>query len=339
MSLDDTSISDASSDQFNSDQPDSRPEAQIPSWGAKRCPSCYTVVLQNQVVCAECGTRLVPRLTRVRCLRCGRHATTDHVICPHCGRNLRAAPSRLLTIGAPALLVGALAIALVARGMPSFLQENESLPLLQNFVITPASSDSEPTVRLARESLAPAVVQSSPGQSDESSPSSGAPAAVAISTQTPEETNAAANGSQAASLPADTAVPPAETPAVTVAAPTNTATATIAPVEQTATPQPTPTPTPTATATETPTATLTPAPTPAWMTYTIKKGDTIAKIANLFDISSDDLLIANRLSSQDATRLQIGDEIVLPGLLQVTPTPTPTPTAAATETPSPTPSG
>ena len=337
MSLDDTSTSDASSDQFNSAQPESRPEAQIPSWGAKRCPSCYSVVLHNQVVCAECGTRLVPRLTRVRCLRCGRPSTTDHVICPHCGRNLRAAPSRLLTIGAPALLVGALAIALVARGMPSFLRENESLPLLQNFVITPASSDSEPTVRLARESLAPAVVQSSPGQSDESSPSSGAPAAVAIATQTPtpEETNTAANGSQAASLPADTAVPPAETPAVTVAPPTDTATATIAPVEQTATPPPTPTPTPTATATETPTAT----PTPAWMTYTIKEGDTIAKIANLFDISSDDLLIANRLSSQDATRLQIGDEIVLPGLLQVTPTPTPTPAAAATETASPTPSG
>ena len=333
MSLDDTSISDASSDQFNSAQPESRPEAQIPSWGAKRCPSCYTVVLHNQVVCAECGTRLVPRLTRVRCLRCGRPSTTDHVICPHCGRNLRAAPSRLLTIGAPALLVGALAIALVVRGMPSFLQENESLPLIQNFVITPASSDSEPTVRLARESLAPAVVQSSPGQSEESSPSSGAPAAVAISTQTPtpEETNAAANGSQAASLPADTAVPRAETPAVTVAPPTVTATATIAPVEQTATPPPTPTPTATSTATETPTAT------PAWMTYTIKEGDTIAKIANLFDISADDLLIANRLSSQDATRLQIGDEIVLPGLLQVTPTPTPT--AAATETPSPTPSG
>ena len=339
MSLDDTSTSDASSDQFNSAQPESRPEAQIPSWGAKRCPSCYSVVLHNQVVCAECGTRLVPRLTRVRCLRCGRPSTTDHVICPHCGRNLRAAPSRLLTIGAPALLVGALAIALVARGMPSFLRENESLPLLQNFVITPASSDSEPTVRLARESLAPAVVQSSPGQSDESSPSSGAPAAVAIATQTPtpEETIAATNGSQAASSPADTAVPPAETPAVTVAPHTVTATTTIAPVEQTATPPPTPTPTPTptaiATATETPTATST----PAWKTYTIKKGDTIARIANLFDISADDLLIANRLSSQDATRLQIGDEIVLPGLLQVTPTPTPT--AAATETASPTPSG
>ena len=150
MSLDDTSISDASSDQFNSAQPDSRPEAQIPSWGAKRCPSCYSVVLHNQIVCAECGTRLVPRLTRVRCLRCSRQATTDHVICPHCGRNLRAAPSRAAHHWrAPALLLGALAIALVARGMPSFLQENESLPLLQNFVITPASSDSEPTVRLA----------------------------------------------------------------------------------------------------------------------------------------------------------------------------------------------
>ena len=197
MSLDDTNFSDGDSDQFNSGQPESRPDAQTPSWAAKRCPSCYTAVLHNQVVCAECGTRLVPRLTKVRCLRCGKPATTDHVICPHCGRNLRAAPSRLLTIGAPALLVGALAIVLVARGMPSFLQENNNLPLLQNFVITPASSDSEPTVRLARESLAPAVVQSGPGQSDESAPPAAAPAA-AVSTPTPvsEQTATAANGSK-----------------------------------------------------------------------------------------------------------------------------------------------
>jgi len=146
MSLDDRSFSDADSDQFIPPQS----EKQVPSWGAKRCPACYTVVLHNQTVCSECGTRLAPRVTRVRCLRCGKHATSDHVICPSCGRNLQAAPSRLLTIGVPALLVGALAIVLIVRGMPSFLQENGNLSLLPNFVITPASSDSEPTVRLAR---------------------------------------------------------------------------------------------------------------------------------------------------------------------------------------------
>lgn len=337
MSLDDTNTSDASSDEFISAQSESRPEGQIPSWGAKRCPSCYTVVLHNQIVCAECGTRLVPRLTRVRCLRCGKHATTDHVICPHCGRNLRPATSRLLTIGAPVLLVGALAIVLIARGMPTFLQENENLSLLQNFVITPASAESEPTVRLVRESLAPAVVQSGPGQSDESSNSNGAPAAVAISTPTPaqEETAGAANGSQAASMPAATAVPPAETPAETVAPPAETPTAAVAPVEQTATPPPTPSPTPTAKSTATETASA--SPTPAWVIYTIRAGDTIAEIANRFDISQDELLRANGLTPQDTTRLQIGDAIVLPGFLQVTSTPTPT--AAASETPIQTPSG
>ena len=335
MSLDDTNFSDEDSDQFNPGPPESRPEAQPPSWAAKRCPSCYAAVLHNQVVCAECGTRLEPRLTKVRCLRCGKPATNDHVICPHCGRNLRAAPSRLLTIGVPALLVAALAIVLVARGMPSILQENDSLPILQNFVITPASSDSEPTVRLARESLAPAVVQSGPGQSDESSPPAAAPAAAAVSTPTPvpEEATAAADGSQTGPLPTDTAVPPANTPVDTVAPPAHTSTATSAVVEHTATAPPAPTSTPTAAATETPTAT----PTPAWLIYTIKQGDTIAKIADLFDVDLDDLLIANGLSLQDATRLQIGDQIILPGLYQVTPTPTPT--EAATAVPTATPAG
>ena len=341
MSLDDKSFSDANSDQFIPPQSDSRSEAQVPSWGAKRCPACYTVVLHNQTVCAECGTRLVPRVTRVRCLRCGKHATTDHVICPSCGRNLQAAPSRLLTIGVPALLVGALAIVLIARGMPSFLRENENLSLLPNFVITPASSDSEPTVRLARESLAPAVVQSGPGQSDESSNSDAAPAVVADSTPTPtpQESGAEADGSQAGSMPADTAVPPAETPAVTATPVEEEPTATAAVVENTATPSPPFPSLPTVTETATATVTPTPVPTPAWRTYRISEGDTISAIADRFDIPQDELLKANKLTPRDVTSLQIGDEIVLPGLLQATPTPTPTPTEVATEAPTATPDG
>ena len=335
MSRDDKSFSDANSDQFIPPQSENRSEAQVPSWGAKRCPTCYTVVLHNQTVCAECGTRLVPRVTRVRCLRCGKHATTDHVICPSCGRNLQAAPSRLLTIGVPALLVGALAIVLVARGMPSLLQENENLSLLPNFVITPASSDSEPTVRLARESLAPAVVQSGPGQPDESSGSDTAPAVVADSTPTPEESGTAVDGSQAGSMPEGTAVPSTESPAETPTPVEEVPTATVAAVENTATPPPPFPPLPTVTETATVTPTPTPTPTPAWMTYTIRPGDTIAAIANRFDILQDELLRANDLTAQDI--LQIGDVIVLPGLLQVTPTPTPT--EVATEVPTATPAG
>ena len=343
MSQDDKSFSDADSDQFIQPQSETRSGAQVPSWGAKRCPTCYTVVLENQTVCAECGTHLVPRVTRVRCLRCGKHATTDHVICPSCGRNLQAAPSRLLTIGIPALLVGALAVVLIARGMPAFLQENGNLPLLPNFVITPASSDSEPTVRLARESLAPAVVQSGPDQPDEPSSSDAAPAVVTDSTPTPEESGAAADGSQAGAMAADTAantaVPPAGTPAVTATSVEEEPTA--AAVENTATPSPAfpplPTVTETATATPTVTPTPTPSPTPAWMTYTIRAGDTIGAIASRFDIPQDELLRANNLTPRDLTNLQIGEEIVLPGLLQVTPTPTPT--KAGTEAPTATPAG
>ncbi len=345
MSLDDRSFSDASSDQFIPPQSENGSEAQVPSWGAKRCPTCYTVVLHNQTVCAECGTRLVPRVTRVRCLRCGKHTTTDHVICPSCGRNLQAAPSRLLTIGVPALLVGVLAIVLIARGMPSFLQENENLSLLPNFVITPASSDSEPTVRLARESLAPAVVQSGPGQPDGSSGSDTAPAVVAdaTSTPTPQESDPSADGSQAGSMPAATVVPSAETPAATATPVEVEPTATVAAVENTATQSPPFPPLPAATETATPTATVTPTPTPTpiptpvWMTYTIRAGDTIGAIANRFGIPQEELLRANNLTPRDVTRLQIGDVIVLPGLLQATPTPTPT--EVATEAPTATPAG
>lgn len=331
MSSDSSNISEAGADSPGQVQAESRGGVQIPSWGAKRCPSCYAAVLQSQTVCAECGTRLTPRVTRARCRRCGKHATTDHVICPHCGRNLHAAPSRLLTVGVPALLVGILAIVLVARGMPSILQENENLPILQNFVITPVASDSEPTVRLARESLAPAVVQSGPGQSEESAGSEGAPAVIEAMTLTPtaEAMGTAADSSEAATAPTATTVPTLEATATEAAAAEPTHTETVVPVTNTATP------TVTAVATETATATV--SPTPGWLVYTIRAGDTIVGIANRFGISQEELLAANNLSRQEATSLQIGTEIVLPGLLQITPTPSATP--AANETPIPTPSG
>ncbi|MXZ19426.1 MAG: LysM peptidoglycan-binding domain-containing protein [Caldilineaceae bacterium SB0665_bin_25] len=87
----------------------------------------------------------------------------------------------------------------------------------------------------------------------------------------------------------------------------------------------------------TPTLTPTPIPTPVWMTYTIRAGDTIGAIANRFGIPQEELLRANNLTPRDVTRLQIGDVIVLPGLLQATPTPTPT--EVATEAPTATPAG
>ena len=338
MSLNETGLPDTRSPAFdgaNPAQPQSGLREQSPAWGAKRCPSCHSPVLYNQTVCAECGTRLVPRTTKVRCRRCSKQATTDHFICPHCGRELRAAPSRLLTIGAPALLVGALAIALFARGMPSLLFENDTLPLIQNFVITPVSSDSESTLRTARESLAPAVVQSHAGQAGELSPPDVAPTEATLPTPAPtqpaEESNTAVSVAVGPTAPQGTAIPPTGTPtesaALPAAAPTETATAEAE--EATATPTATLSPTPTAT------------PTPVWKTYKIQKDDTLDAIARSFEIDLDYLLEVNDITQAEARNLVIGTEIMLPGLLQATatatPTATPRPSATATETATPRP--
>ncbi len=311
MSLDETSLSDTStdaSDRLNPAQPESRHPAQSPSWGAKRCPSCTTPVRYDQIVCAECGTRLIPRLTKVRCRRCGKRATSDHVICPQCGRELRAAPSRLLTIGAPALLVGALAIAFIVRGASSFLEQNGSLPLIQNFVITPVSPADEPTVGGERESLTHAIVPSRAGLSDESSLSEGG-FPTPTPTQPEGESNTAANVSAGQVAPQDTA-PLEETGTEIATPPADAPTETVAANEE----EPTPT------------------PTTALFRYTIQDGDTIVAIAQRYGISYDTVLDANNLTERSAANLQIGRKIVLPGVAQATATPAATPSATPTAT-------
>jgi len=325
MSLDETGLSDAGSDRFIPAQPENRPLAQTPSWGAKRCPACQTPVLHNQIVCAECGTRLAPRITKIRCLRCRKHATSDHVICPHCGRELRAATSRLLTVGIPALLLGALAVTLIARDAPSFLRDNNSLPLIQNFEITPVVADSEPNVRPARESLAPAVVQSGVGQAAESSPESeallsGAPPTF---TPTPPIPESAAGGtqsqnslSQATATPTAPAIQPSETPTEAVEEAIET-----------------PTLAHSASATETPT------PAPVLITYTIQQGDTPAEIADNFGINTAELMEANNMSEDEARSLLPGQQIAVPLRAQATATHTPTATATPAATATATPPG
>lgn len=313
MSLDNHALqTDASTEAAGQPQP----AAQARSWNAKRCPSCDTPVLYNQTVCAECGTRLTPHVTKVRCRQCGKRATSDHVICPHCGRALRAAPSRLLTIGAPLLLVGALTLAIIVRAptLPARLAPNTSgrLSLLQNIVITPVPATNEAdNVVAANDNLAPIIINSPAGQAEASSPlalssaEESTPLIVAqvndvVLSQNPEAAPSASEveSNQAAiPLPTETAIP---TPTV----------------------ETTPTPTsPSPTATPTPVADL---------RYTIKAGDTIIGIAQRFGISADTLLEANALTERDASNLQIGREIVLPG---IKPSATPSATATATDIP------
>ena len=313
MSLDNHALqTDASTEAAGQPQP----AAQARSWNAKRCPSCDTPVLYNQTVCAECGTRLTPHVTKVRCRQCGKRATSDHVICPHCGRALRAAPSRLLTIGAPLLLVGALTLAIIVRAptLPARLAPNASgrLSLLQNIVITPVPATNEAdSVVAANDNLAPIIINSPAGQAEASSPlalnsaEESTPLIVAqvndvVLSQNPEaapSTSEVESNQAAIPLPTETAIP---TPTVET------------------------TPTPTSPA---PTATSTPV---ADLRYTIKAGDTIIGIAQRFGISADTLLEANALTERDASNLQIGREIVLPG---IKPSATPSATATATDIP------
>ncbi|MBX3085197.1 MAG: lamin tail domain-containing protein [Anaerolineae bacterium] len=85
--------------------------------------------------------------------------------------------------------------------------------------------------------------------------------------------------------------------------------------------------------------TLTPTDPSGCPTYTIQKGDVPSTVANSFGISTADLLKANDLTEQDATRLQIGQVLIIPvnGCgLQNTATPTLTPTRVILPTQPPT---
>ena len=314
MSLDETGPSGSSSDfdlttprrdealdtskRFFPAQPESQPAAQTPPWGAKRCPSCHTPVLHNQTVCAECGTRLIPRLAKVRCLRCRKRATSDHVICPHCGRELRPAPSRLLTVGVPALLVCALASVLIARVGPAVLPNRERLPLIQNIVITPAPSNAEAPVRQERDSLARAVVQSGARGSGEAPTAESGPGEPA--------------GASSA--------PPAAAGAATAGG----------------TPSPTPSASPTVTATDTTAPTATATATPTLLTHTLLEGQFPSTVATLYGVKLSDLMAANELTETDAKTLGPGFVLVVPGVYVETPTPTQTPPTTPTAAPSPT---
>ena len=74
--------------------------------------------------------------------------------------------------------------------------------------------------------------------------------------------------------------------------------------------EPTATPSPTAVATPTPEPTPPPAPTP--QVYVIKEGDTLSSVARAFGLTLDALLEANKDTIEDADRIVVGDEIIIP---------------------------
>lgn len=219
------------------------------------------------------------------------------------------------------MLLGALAVTLIARDAPSFLRDNDSLPLIQKFEITPVAADSEPNVRPARESLAPAVVQSGVGQTAGPPPSvEGPPSDPPLtSTPAPQALDTVAGQTE----PQDSVNQATETPAAPAMQPAETPTAVAEEAVETPTPAPSPS------------ASETPAPTIVLIPYTIQRGDTPAEIADNFGIETAELMEANDMSEAEARNLQPGQEILVPLQAQATETSTPTATPAATPTATP----
>ncbi len=245
------------------------------------------------------------------------------MLCPHCGRELKPAPSRLLTWGLPAVLVALFAIVLIGANPLRWMQ-NQLSNVAENVVITPVPAES------VQAEATPAVLAVAPTDSAETSNATGE--GNGGSADQPAEAENPASGVAVAPTNTPTAVPteaPTEAP-TDVPAPTSTPSPTASPTpEPTATATATPTTEPTTEPTATPTrqATDTQIPETAScestsgtggdsnstpLTYTVRAGDTPLEIAQRFGIAVSALLTANGLTEEDATRLQAGQVLVIP---------------------------
>lgn len=294
-------------------------------------------------------TAAVPRVASepytIRCRQCGKRASSELALCPHCGRELKAAPSRWLTIGLPAL-VGLLLVALLVlqagsgplgmigapvRALNTWISDL-AVSLDPQVSVIPSSNnanvvalsevtdsaDIPPTVEVTDgdDALYDDVSDASLLGGDVSS-SESETVAQGATAQGPEAADAettvvnplvpelSTGGSGVSSAEASAEDASPEAP---VALPTGTPAPTDTPtVPPTATPLPTDTPTPEPTATSIPTNTPLPA------TYTVVAGDTAVAIAARLGVSLDDLLAYNNLSAQEAAMLQLGQVLQVPG--------------------------
>ncbi|MCB0188741.1 MAG: hypothetical protein KDE31_30940, partial [Caldilineaceae bacterium] len=67
------------------------------------------------VSCAACGESLVQEPKQIRCMHCHTTCSSELVVCSGCGRELREAPPKLMTVGAPAVLALLLVAVLVTQ--------------------------------------------------------------------------------------------------------------------------------------------------------------------------------------------------------------------------------
>ena len=320
----------------------------------------------NATLCPACGDSLPAHNKRIRCRRCGGRASAALVVCPHCGRELQAAPPRLLTWGAPIVLILLFAAALLTQlggaGPVAWTQRQAArvVALVDSLGARLQPDITITTIPVADANASELVSQPAPTRAEvavgAATPVSEEPVADSAPTATPPvptPTNAEAVMPTATTPPSPTPEP-SPTPAPPTPLPTATLVATAtatAPATRTATTSVTSAITPTersvtassitATATLTATARVAlalPTPTPVALTptatpnlYRIRAGDTLFELALDNDISLETLLAANGLTEDDVYTIQPGDDIIIPdpnAPLEPTATATPTPTLA-----------
>ena len=79
------------------------------------CPECGAHVARDTEDCAACGESLVREPKLVRCMHCHTTCSSELVVCSGCGRELREAPPKLVTVGAPAVMALLLVALLVTQ--------------------------------------------------------------------------------------------------------------------------------------------------------------------------------------------------------------------------------
>lgn len=79
------------------------------------CPECGAHVARGTKNCAACGESLVHEPKLVRCMHCHTTCSSELVVCSGCGRELREAPPKLMTVGAPAVMALLLVALLVTQ--------------------------------------------------------------------------------------------------------------------------------------------------------------------------------------------------------------------------------
>lgn len=237
-----------------------------------RCPSCDEPVTANQAVCPQCGSRLHKRPEQIRCRHCGTRASSQLVLCPGCGRELQAAPSRLLTLGLPALVVALMVVILTGQlGNPldwAQSQVNGGLEVINNIAITPVVAEETSTLPDTASGNGAIVALRAIGSAAEatSTPVQEAAAAGGNPVSAPESDVIApavvADNSATDNSTTDNSAAPPDPPAETVTdAPSSDDAVAVVSVTETPTETPTDLPTQAPTATETLQPTETPVPT------------------------------------------------------------------------------